>query len=797
MVVDQQKQMPGPRPGRYARLRLSVGRHPLDLLRVVVAGAVVLWCWQVALTPQVNPVESAILQEIQDLPGWSSPFWHAITLAGWWPGVLAAAAVTIYRGQVRLALTVTASAVAAGVLAMVLQAFVPARMLDAQTIGQVTSAPGGFSFPSVHAAVVAAMVTAGGPYLHRGLRDLGWVLVVLVCTADVFLGLHLPVGVFAGAFIGWGCGAVLHVVLGAPARATTEGAIRLALARAGLRADSVTEMHSPTWRPRVFALETPDHGRLTLTVVRRMHRRAGPTYKLRRMLASLETEGEPSLSTPRHEVEHEAYVTLLAERAGIRTLPVLLAGEFDHGAPFLVRRWVEGRWFADLSAEEIDDDLLDEMWHSVCTLATVSIAHHDLRAANFLVDTDGHPRITSFTFSRVGSRDFHGAQDLADTLVTMASAVGVRRALDSAERCLDRPQLEALLPRLQGLALHRTVRSQLREQGQLAGLREGLADRLDTGVPAFRSPVRPVTLLMLLTGGVAIYLLLPELSSMQSVVLSLARATWWWLVLTVVAGLLAIVTSAWCMFGATSRTLPIGRTIAVQLAAAFTGRTTVGGVGFFGINIVFLEKLGWRRAKAVSVVLLSRIGHGMISALGTIVGLFAIGRAVPVGSIHIPTGTDVWLVVGGVVVVLIGVVTSPIGRAKILRPANRLLHDILHDLGPIVRDPRRFAQMFGGALISLACSALGLVTTLEAFHPGVPVLPVMAVFIVASTLGQMAPTPGGLGAVEAAMVAGLTAIGIPGADAVAAVLACRLLTFWLPVIPGVAAFRLLQHHQVV
>ena len=97
----------------------------------------------------------------------------------------------------------------------------------------------------------------------------------------------------------------------------------------------------------------------------------------------------------------------------------------------------------------------------------------------------------------------------------------------------------------------------------------------------------------------------------------------------------------------------------------------------------------------------------------------------------------------------------------------------------------------------LALSAYGLVATLTAFGADFAVLPVMAVFVVGSTLGQIAPTPGGLGAVEAALVAGLTAIGIAPAVAVAAVLASRVLTFWLPVLPGIAAFRTLQHHGIV
>jgi uncharacterized membrane protein YbhN (UPF0104 family) len=51
--------------------------------------------------------------------------------------------------------------------------------------------------------------------------------------------------------------------------------------------------------------------------------------------------------------------------------------------------------------------------------------------------------------------------------------------------------------------------------------------------------------------------------------------------------------------------------------------------------------------------------------------------------------------------------------------------------------------------------------------------------------------------VEALTVAGLTAIGLPAAASVAAVLTSRLLTYWLPVLPGIATFRYLQHHKIV
>ncbi len=48
------------------------------------------------------------------------------------------------------------------------------------------------------------------------------------------------------------------------------------------------------------------------------------------------------------------------------------------------------------------------------------------------------------------------------------------------------------------------------------------------------------------------------------------------------------------------------------------------------------------------------------------------------------------------------------------------------------------------------------------------------------------------GAMETALIAGLTVVGVPFGPAVADVLSFRLLTYWLPILVGVAAFRYLE-----
>lgn len=64
-------------------------------------------------------------------------------------------------------------------------------------------------------------------------------------------------------------------------------------------------------------------------------------------------------------------------------------------------------------------------------------------------------------------------------------------------------------------------------------------------------------------------------------------------------------------------------------------------------------------------------------------------------------------------------------------------------------------------------------------------------------MGSVAPTLGGLGAVEATLVGDLTATGVPVAAVLTAVPAFRTATFWLPARLGWLTFVGLQWRKHV
>jgi uncharacterized protein (TIRG00374 family) len=115
----------------------------------------------------------------------------------------------------------------------------------------------------------------------------------------------------------------------------------------------------------------------------------------------------------------------------------------------------------------------------------------------------------------------------------------------------------------------------------------------------------------------------------------------------------------------------------------------------------------------------------------------------------------------------------------------------------MAQHPRKIAQGVGGTLLLSVAYILCLDVCIRAVGGSVPIASVAVVYLTGSALGSLVPTPGGLGAVEAALSAGLTAAGLPGAVAVSAVLFYRLLTFWLPVPLGWVALKYLERRQAL
>jgi undecaprenyl-diphosphatase len=208
---------------------------------------------------------------------------------------------------------------------------------------------------------------------------------------------------------------------------------------------------------------------------------------------------------------------------------------------------------------------------------------------------------------------------------------------------------------------------------------------------------------------------------------------------------------------------------------------------------MYLERQGMERTEAAGAVALNQTAGAVVHAAGFFLAAAALGLSGVLHRANLPPRWVVLVVVLGVLVAAGVVLGSPFGRRRLLEPGARVGRQLVDTL----RHPGRAAMLLGGSAGVTLGNGFGLVAALYAFDPHFNPLAVLAVYVGGSALAAPAPTPGNIGAVEAALAAGLTGIGIPVAPAVAAVLSFRLLTFWLPMVPGAAALRELQHRQMV
>jgi uncharacterized protein (TIRG00374 family) len=147
----------------------------------------------------------------------------------------------------------------------------------------------------------------------------------------------------------------------------------------------------------------------------------------------------------------------------------------------------------------------------------------------------------------------------------------------------------------------------------------------------------------------------------------------------------------------------------------------------------------------------------------------------------------VWIILAVVVLVALAVglvLAVPRLRRLAAEKARPKVRDIWANLKGIASSPHKLVLLLGGSFAQELFVAMALSVSLRAFddHLRLPVL--IVVILLAAMLGGVAPTPGGLGVVEAGMILGLTAAGVSEADATAAVFIQRLVTSYLPPIWG-------------
>ena len=688
-----------------------------------------------------------------------------------------------------IALSVAGTAVVSGILVLVL--------------GSRGGRPSGvviqgyyLSFPVLQIALFMAVATAALPYLARGVQRLIEIFIALVALASAVGGHGLPVNVLGSLAIGWGTTAVVRLIFGSPLGLPSAGDVQLLLAELGIRSTDVRPNRRQVWGVARYEATELDRagspGRLGIEVYGRDAADARLLTKAGRFL--LYRDSGPSLTITRlQQVEHEAFLTLRAGQAGVAVPEVVEAGTAGPSRDaLLVYRSPAGTALSDADAADISDATLDDLYRQLLTLRRARIAHGAISGDALLVDSAAQTVVvTDFRNVSASASPDQLDRDLAGAMAATAVAVGAERAAASAARCLEPAMLEGALRHLHRPALDPALGRSLRGQrGLLEDVRQRAARDKSIDVPTLVEPRRVSwpTLIMIvgtLIGGWALIGVLIDVSQSFDTVIG---AEWLWVVMAFILAQSAYLASAVEGIGSVSGPLPLGRTVAVEVAKSFSALAG-GTAAVFATRVRFYQKQGYDPSVALSSGAIMTTSSWIAKAVLLLVSLpFAWG------AIHFEVTPEsgghsklVWIILAIVVLAALAVglvLAVPRLRRLAADKARPKLRDIWSNLKGIGSSPRKLVLLLGGSFAQELFVAMALSVSLRAFndHLRLPVL--IVVIMLAATIGGVSPTPGGLGVVEAGMILGLTAAGVSEADATAAVFIQRLFSSYLPPIWG-------------
>ena len=439
------------------------------------------------------------------------------------------------------------------------------------------------------------------------------------------------------------------------------------------------------------------------------------------------------------------------------------------------------------------DDQVLRIWEAVLHLHAHRVTHRSLTADRILFGGDGDVVLLDPGAGDVAASDLQLRLDLAQLLAELALRIGPDRTARLAGKAVGADELVAVVPLLQPIVLYRSTRKEVRHHRHvLPTLRKQLLSAApgEDAPPVRLERVRPRTIVTLIASLIAGYLLLGQLGRV-SLVSTLRSADWRWALLALALSGVTYLGAAWSLAGYVPSRLRFGPLVLAQLAGSFVTLVTPAAVGGAALNIRYLQ-----RRKVPAAVAAASVGLSQVVAFVLHIVLLVVFAAITGSQTHsLQPPNWVYFVIAGLVAIVLVVIAIPAGRKLIRARLTPVLGQVLPRLLAVMQQPRKLAEGIGGALLLTAAYILCLDACIRALGGSISIASTAVVYLTGAALGSAVPTPGGLGAVEAALSAGLTAAGLPGATAVSAVLLFRTLTFWLPVPVGWGAFNFLERHE--
>jgi uncharacterized membrane protein YbhN (UPF0104 family)/tRNA A-37 threonylcarbamoyl transferase component Bud32 len=777
-------------------------RLPSDILRCTTACIEIALLVGLALLAKATAtgVEVDLVYASRKLAtGLTTPLFFLASLALFVLPLLLAIRL-IYRGQLRRLAEAALIGLAAAGVTLACDALLHLSALASLLHGLAKPGAQGVGSPlDAYLAGLVAYITvlglSGRPRWRTAfLLAIGFYLLASVASSH---GTTTVLTLVITLLIGQAAGSGLRYAIGTKSERPTAEEIASALSTVAAPVTEIRRIPDPSTDNRRYAALQRDGGTLDVTVFDRDQQAADAIYRIYRGLRLRSQVSRASPLTVERAIERRALMTYALEDAGVGTPQLRALLRVGPEAAVVATDHHPGVTLADLPVAPSDGQL-GRVFDTVLQLHKRRVTHRSLTADHIMLTGNGADGVMLLDpgDGDVAATDLQVRLDLAQLTASLALLVGPERAAEVARVKVGNAQVAGLVPLLQPVVLHRSTRAALRRRKDvLPALRKRLASNApDAELPPEQlERIRPRTVVTLVASIFAAYIVIGQLGRV-SFAHVLKGSDWRWLLALIALTAMTYIGATWSLSGFVLEKLSMFRTLLCQLAGSFVTLVTPAAVGGVALNLRYL-----RRAHVEPADAAASVGVSQVFAFSLHIILLVIFAALAGTARRAPFRPPGWVYIALSVLLAAGLVafSLPAGRRLARSRVAPALGQVIPRLLDISQRPAKLAEGIGGAFLVTVGYILCLAVSVLAVggHASLPAIAV--VFLTGNAIGSAVPTPGGLGAVEAALTAGLTAAGLPGAEALSAVLIFRLATFWLPVPIGWVALGYLQRHDAL
>lgn len=643
-------------------------------------------------------------------------------------------------------------------------------------------------------AMLAAVLTVASPWLPVRWRRWWWALLLAFVPLHLVVSLVVPSQAMLGLAVGWCVGAVIVLLVGTPAlEVPLEAAVRV-LAQHSYTVKGFTVIRPAGPGPLLLWADTGGDDRLVVELYGQNQRSYGMLRQAGRWLTFRRSERTPPFATMRRAVEHRALMGIAIGQLGLADSTPLTVVELDRGWMLYAHTMVHG---STLSAA--DEPHLAAVWEALQVMHRAQISHGNLRADHIRLTDDHKVLFSGSTSAEFGASPTRFDADVAQLLLSTTALFGAETAVGTGRAALGDEAVLAASRRLVRSATPRSVRRSVLDAAaamravRAEVLRETGQDRIEAA-QITRFSRNHIVQLVLLIG--LVYVAYPYISQVPAFFTEMRAARWWWVLLGLAISAATYLGAAAALWGCAGGAVNPRVLLLTQVANTFAATTTPAGVGGLALNVRFLQRSGLRGVRAMAAVALQQSVQ-VVTHLALLL-FFSVVAGVSADLSHIvPSATVLYLAAGALLGLLGAAMVVPTVRRWLRTEVRPQLQEVVHELKTLAHDPLRLLMIVAGCATTTLGAAGALWCSIHAFGAGTTFVTVTVVTMIGGTLASAAPTPGGIGAVEAALIGGLAAFGVPAQVGVPAVLLYRVSTCWLPVVCGWPIMRWLNARELI